>query len=263
MGPSDTLAPGEESGELSWGALWLVFTVFWWTVLIKRDQMLGFVTGNQPGGFGLLKAALGMRRAKDAIGGAVGKATYLPRKGAGALWKRRGHPTGAYRKRRKEKRQAEDKTGREAAMDGRGGLRERAEQQAGRDRGDAAQTLEADKAWRDHESQVRNTKPGQGRRLRQAPVSPHRPRFRRRATRYRHGAHGKITITDADVENYVKHYGNHIDKKTSEGPAGGRHEPQGDQGGAGSQQGRVQAEGQGGASARPKGAAHGREVEAA
>ena len=94
MGPTDDLAPGEESGELSWGALWLVFTVFWWTVLIKRDQLLGFVTGNQPGGFGLLKAALGMRLAKDAIGGAVGKATYLPRKGAGALWKRRPHPTG-------------------------------------------------------------------------------------------------------------------------------------------------------------------------
>jgi hypothetical protein len=68
---------------LGWYPKWMLLLVFWWGVLIKRRDLVGFVmpsSGGQGSGLGLAKAYFGYRAVKDIGGDAVGAATYLPRK---------------------------------------------------------------------------------------------------------------------------------------------------------------------------------------
>lgn len=60
-----------------WYARWLVLTVFWWSVFLKRQQILAFVAlAETPtgAGFGLLKAYMGLRMARDVAGMATAPA---------------------------------------------------------------------------------------------------------------------------------------------------------------------------------------------
>jgi hypothetical protein len=71
---------------IGWYPKWMLLMVFWWGVLIKRKDLVGFVmpSNGANSGLGIAKAYFGYRAVKDIGRDAIGMATYAPKKAARA-----------------------------------------------------------------------------------------------------------------------------------------------------------------------------------
>jgi hypothetical protein len=75
---------------VGWFGTWLLQLAYWWGILLKRTELLGFVSvgSQQEGrgeGLGVMRAYYGMRAARNIAGGAAAGAGALPRRGGQAL----------------------------------------------------------------------------------------------------------------------------------------------------------------------------------